>query len=1151
MQSASRIICILFSASCVFAQTQTTGGISGIVRDQNGALVAGAGVTASNTTTGETRTAMTDRSGAFTASFLSPGSFRVRVEAAGFSGFSAENIAVGITETTNLEITLTVAGVVTNPVTVEGAGPIIKSDSPMLGRTIDSRAVAELPLPTRSFTQLIGIVPGASTYLNDPTAVGRNAQAVSVNGSRPTQNNFQINGVDANAGVMRDLQFGDPAPESIAEVKVQTSMYDATFGRAGGGSIQVVTKSGSNELHGGMYEYFGDAALNANDPFLKAARQPRPVLSRNVYGGTLGGPLRKDHVLFFVSFQGTRERNAASRSNSLRTGVFIDRRLTDDRSAAELGAAFPEVSIHPVALNLLQYRLPNGRFVIPTPHVDGSANFAEISRFKEEQFNANLDLRVSAKNWLSVKVFYSKTPTELAFSQSNLPGFGEARDRENAIAAFQDIHTFGPNVTNEARIGYNFIRDDTHPARPLLDSDVGIFRSTASTYPGLTRISVGQFGFGAPQRDDRVTAPSASLTDTVSIGRGRHSIRLGGELRYYEFNATANLLSRGSIVFQTFDEFLAGVVGVNRAISGSGIADRSLRTIDYALFIQDDWKFSPKLTVNLGLRYELAPPFYDTRGRIATFDPALYVPRMEFSNGLPAGPPIGGIVQAGNVIPAYDLPGIPNVGKRVLNSIDPNNFGPRVGLAYSPLRSDPVVLRVGYGIFYSRSSFQYTIASGFAPPIYTIVANTSPRSFADPFPMVPDQNEFPGIFPGPRLNGTAIDRNIRTPYIHQFNGSVQFSLTNDTVLEAAYVGTRGLNLFRQFAINQAYLASEEHPIRNVVTGTNVTTNTPADAQLRAPFQGVNVGASFSQNQTVAQSTYHSLQASLSRRFSAGLQFLASYTLSKSMDTASGVGGGSGVGGVLGQDFVNDTSFPDGDQRDSRSSRGLSDFDRTHRFVFTSVWRVPKISFAKTATLGRLVFDGWQMSGMLTWMSGLPINIRDARAGELFFGPNGGGDRPSWAPGATVATATSNIRPGYNFNPLAFVRPVVRAGQVIPSSNGSFVAGPGCPVISGAFCTDFGNVGRNPLRGPRQFNVDVAVSKRFKFGESKSIDLRAEAFNLVNNVNFANPVSNFGATANGGVIDNTTGQITALGNFGKIISTSSNPRIVQLVLKYNF
>jgi hypothetical protein len=1153
MRTALATILLLLTPFVV-SQTLTTGGISGTIKDQNGAFVVGATVMIISRATGEKRIVVSDGMGSFTSSFHSPGEFEARVQATGFNLYAGDSIHVRLAETTVIDIVLTVAGIIADPVNVDGADGNIRKDNATLGGTIDARSIAALPLPTRSFTQLIALVPGASTYLNDPTAVGRNTQSVSVNGSRPTQNNFQINGVDANAGVMRDLQFGDPAPESITELKVQTSMYDATFGRAGGGSIQVVTKSGSNEMHGGIYEYFGNAVLNANDPFLKAAGQARPVLSRNVYGGTLGRAIQRDRVLFFVSFQGTRERNAASRGNSLRTGVFIDRALTNDRSDAALASAYPSVTIHPVSLRLLQKRLPDGRFVIPTPQVNGIANFAEISRFKEEQLNTNLDVRLNESNWLSVKLFHSRTPTKLAFGQSNLPGFGETRDRKNAIASVQDVHTFTPSFTNEARVGYNLIRDDARPATPIVDLDVGIHRATAEAHPGLTRLIIGnQFIFGAPQRYDRTAAPSASLSDTVSIRRGRHNLRLGGEVRYYQFDVTMNLFRHGSITFRSFNEFLAGIAENGRVTLGAGIRDRSLRTTDYAVFIQDDWKVSPKLNFNLGLRYELAPPFYDTRGRLATFDPALYVPRTVVT-GLPIGPPVGGIVQAGNAIRELDDPGIPNVGKRLLHSIDPNNIGPRIGMAFSPFGTDRVVFRAGYGIFYSRASFQYAVLGSLSPPLYMLATNTEPRPLSDPFPSVPDVGQFPGIFPPQLLLGSSIDRNIRTPNIQQFNGTVQFGLSNSTVLEVAYVGTRGLSLFRQSAINQSFLASPIRPIRNIVTGTDETTNTPGNAQLRAPYQGVAVGATFSQNQTVAQSIYHSLQAGLSRRFSAGLQFLGSYTFSKSIDNASGIGGGSGVGGEIDPDFINDTSFPDGDQRDSRSGRGVSDFDRTHVLVFSSVWSLPRLPLGKGTKAGKSVFEGWQMSLIAQWMSGLPINIRDSRSAELFFGPNGGGDRPSWAPGSTAATATSNIPSGYYFNPQAFVRSIVATGQVIPSSHGEFLAGPGCPFVNsnGALCTDFGNVGRNPLRGPRQFNLDVAVSKRIALRESKSLDLRVEAFNLLNNVNFANPVSNFNTAANGGAIDNTTGRITALGgSFGKIISTSNNPRIVQLVAKFSF
>jgi hypothetical protein len=358
------------------------------------------------------------------------------------------------------------------------------------------------------------------------------------------------------------------------------------------------------------------------------------------------------------------------------------------------------------------------------------------------------------------------------------------------------------------------------------------------------------------------------------------------------------------------------------------------------------------------------------------------------------------------------------------------------------------------------------------------------------------------------------------------------------LFEVAYVGTRGLNLIRDLAINQARLASPGHPIINAVTGQVITTNTPAatNVALRAPYQGVEVG-SFLQIQSTAQSTYNSLQMSLTRRFSKGMQFLASYTFAKSLDNASGGSASTGE--------VRDTINIAGNQLDNRANRGVSDFDRTHRLVLSYLWDLPRPAFAERSATTMLLFSNWQVAGIITAMSGLPIDIIDGGAGS-FYGLSGGNNalvRPSWAPGATRGTATSNIPAGYFFNPFAFVRPTVLTGQVIPSSNGTATAG--------AIGTDFGNVGRNVLRGPRQSNVDFSVIKRFPVSESKNLELRAEFFNLFNHVNFDNPISNLSAVPSTS-IDPNTGRISGNpGDFGRIISTSNNPRLIQFAIKFNF
>jgi hypothetical protein len=1117
--------------------------MAGTVRDPNGAVIVGAEVTITSVATGEQRKVTTDSDGNYTVPLLSPGIYRVKVTANGFNSALFDSAPVVITETATVNAQLTIVGVIVGAVTVRAA-PLIQADGPQLGRVVDSRAVSELPLATRNFTQILALSPGTSVALPDNTALGRNSQNVSVNGARVTQNNFQFNGIDANKlDTNASVNIAVPSPETIQEFKVQTSLYDATFGRGAGGNIQAVTKSGGNNFHGSAYEYFRNDALNANNPFLKAAGVKRPMLQRNVSGALLGGPIKTNRSFFFISYQSTRERNGAS-PNSLTSSVLVAQGLSDDRSPQTLLATFrplqsngfPATSIHPSALALLNAKLPNGQFLIPTPQVDGHYSGSAISTFREDQFNTNVDFRLTDRNWLAAKFFFSNAPQFLALAQANVPGFGADIKQNNRLISLQDIHTVNPGTDNEARVGYSFIRQDPVGRTPVNDSDFGINRANANTYPGLGQIVIGAANAVriGNSGDLQTIESSTTLTNILSMIRGRHNIRTGAEVIDYRVNITTNNNRRGVITFQSFNNFLIG--SVTSSVYGDGINNRVLRTTDYSFFLQDNWKLLPKVVLNLGLRYELDLPPYETRGALATFDPALYQPRMEVDNsGNPVGPPIGGFVLAGNVIPQNDLTDVPKVGKRVLTSIDPNNFAPRVGLAYSPLDSGRLVLRGGYGIFYSRPSANYIRGGIDSPPLYTI--RRSPRGvpvrLEEPFVSLPSPDQFPTFLKGVNLAQLVFDRDLRTAYFNQYNASLQYALGQDLLFEAAYVGTRGLNLIRNVRINQAGLASREHPILNQVTGQTITTNRPDNAALRAPYQGVEP-VNFQQIQSTAQSTYNSLQMSLTKRLSRGLQFLASYTFAKSIDNGSGfsVSTGDAVDGSPGI----------GNQFDNRANRGVSAFDRTHRFVLSYLWDLARPAFAENSTVSRLLFSNWEVAGIITAMSGLPIDITDSNAGSFYFGTNSTASRPSWAPGATRSTAMENVPVGYFFSPFAFVRPVVLTGQVIPSSNGTATAGD-----TG---TDFGNLGRNVLRGPGQTNVDFSVIKRFSLGESKNLELRAEFFNLLNHVNFASPVSNFNAVPSMSI--SNTGQITGdPGDFGRITATSNNPRLIQFALKINF
>jgi len=1158
MKTASSLLwCISLSLFCAFfvaAQSQMTGRIAGTVTDQYGHRIGRAEINVKSNTSGDEREVIADDEGNYAISILRSGEYRVRVVARGFSPAVFNPVRIVITETTRVDAELSPAGPDAVDIRIDN---LIQQDGPQLGRVVDARAVSELPLATRNFTQILALSPGTSVSLPDNTALGRNSQNVSVNGARVTQNDFEINGIDANnLTTNAAASVAVPAPETVQEFKVQTSLYPATYGRAGGGNIQAVTKSGGNNFHGAAYEYFRHDALNANNPFLKAAGVSRPTLRRNVFGGLLGGPLKADTLFFFGSFQGTRELNGAS-PNSLTSGVSIATGLTNDRSQQNLLTTFKPratpngplaTSINPVALALLNAKLPGGQFVIPTPQADGHYSGSATSSYREDQFNANLDYRSADQDWLAVRIFFSNAPQFLALPAggANVPGFGADQKQSNRLLSLQHIHTFNSRIINEARAGYSFIRAETSGQNPLRDSDLGINRANASAYPGLGFVRIGPtatnsigIGNAGTNVDTLNGGSSTTLADVLSITRGRHSIRTGAQLIYYRNNLTVNNNRRGTITFQNFNNFLLGVA--NNSVYADGVNTRNLRAADYAFFLQDDLRVSRKLILNLGLRYELDLPPLETRGAISTFDPSLYQPRMEVDgNGNPVGPPIAGFVQAGNVISEFDLPEVPNVGKRLLTSNDPNNFAPRVGFAYSPLDSNRFVVRGGYGIFYSRPSTAYIGISINAPPMYAIRRSPTGATvaFADPFFPLPSQDQFPTFVKGVSLAGQIFDRNLRTAYFHQYNAGVQLTLGRDLLFEATYVGTRGLNLIRDLAINQARLASPQHPIINAVTGQTITTNTPAatNVALRAPYQGVEAG-SFLQIQSTAQSSYNSVQLSLTRRFTRGLQFLASYTYAKSIDNASG--GSDSMG------EVRDTINIAGDQLDNRANRGVSDFDRTHRFVLSYLWYLPRPAFATRSRARRLLFANWQVAGIVTAMSGLPIDIIDGGAGS-FYGLSGGNNalvRPSWAPGATVNTASSNIPAGYFFNPTAFVRPVVLSGQIIPSSNGT--------ARAAATGTDFGNVGRNVLRGPRQTNVDFSVIKRFAVNETKNIELRAEFFNLFNHVNFANPISNLNAVP-AASIDANTGRITGNpGDFGRIVSTSNNPRLIQLAAKFNF
>jgi len=1145
------LVLLSVCSSSASPQSQTFGRISGIVQDIQGRSVPKATVVAVIPGISEPQKVTADDSGNYLISALSPGYYDVMFTAPGFATNQFHNIHVVAGDVVAINTTLQIAQG-SSLIIVNESPPLVRTSDAQLTTTIDQSSLSSIPLATRNFMQALTLSPGVSTFLTDNSAVGRNSPNASVNGARNSQNSFQLNGTDAGSNFDHDASLvAVPAPESIREVQIRTSLYDASLGSAAGGQVQVETKSGTNQAHGSLYEYFRNDALNANDPNLKAVDVHRPVLRQNIFGGTFGGAFRKDKLFYFISYQGTRDTNGAT-DQSIYRDVLIAPGLTDDRSESTLLSTFhpilpdgtPASTINPVTLNLLNTRLPDGKFLVPTPQTaDGRVSGTVISTYQEDQFNTNLDWHLDARNSLSFRLFFSNSPDFYALGDSLLPGFGSYDQNGNRVLTFRSVHSFSATSVNELHVGYNFIRNHNTAQESLLDSDVGISRPTSDLFPGLPRIVLAPdaASIGSPGLTIDIKDPSASVTDVLSFQRGGHGLRLGGDFRYYRTYGRANANAYGEIDFASFNDFLTGTT--LQSFLSSGIPNRNFVTTDYSFFFQDDWKLSSKLTLNLGLRYELDLPPYDSRGRLSTFDPSLYVPRMEVDANLyPIGPPVGGIVQAGDAIPAYDLPNIPNVGKRLLKSVDPNNLAPRIGLAWSPLTSNRLALRGGYGVFYSRPSMWY-IAYNFVTPPFFLSTSSSGAPFDHPFPDALPASAFPAFTPGPLLAGNEIDRDMRTPYVQQFNASTQWELSPGWVLEAAYVGTRGVNLLRYVAINQAPLASSGNPIVNAVTGETITINTNENAVLRAPFQGVATDQnSFILTRSGGQSTFHSLQASISKHASHGFQFFGAYTFSKSVDDGSGPGGGALPSGAFDRGSGGDSSNIIGNQLNPRSNRGLSDFDRKHRFVLHGLWDVPVPPSAVQSRTKSALLSGWQFSGVLIAMSGVPVDIFDPFGGSLYGLV---GARPSWVAGAGNSSAGTNIPAGYAFNPYVFTESIVQPNQPIPSAHDPL-------VLAGDQGTDIGNVGRNILRGPLQANVDISVAKSFSLRESARLELRGDFFNLFNHANRCNPVSDISvAASSGGNMDPNTGQILSAGDFGRILSTCSSPRILQLSLKLNF
>lgn len=1118
------LVGFLLFAILVSAQSPTTGQITGVVKDVTGAVV-GAAKIALTSSAGVRRETASDAAGHYSFSLLPPGSYRVEAEKAGFTKAIAEDVVVRITETTNLDIPLAVASQKA-VVEVQAESALVQTENAARGTVIEEEQIRQLPLPTRNFQQLLTLTPGTSGPVQSSSELGRGAAPIYVNGNRSTSNSVVINGTDANSiGTGSTPNLAVPSTDSLDEFIVQTSQYDASQGRVAGGIIAAVTKSGTNSFHGNLYEFLRNTSLDANNFFLNRSGVKRPVYQRNQFGGTFGGPLIRDRMWFFLSYQGSRERNGTSLLNSIGTVVVPDN-LTDDRSdsgISTLAASFGLPGVDPSAKFLLQAKLPNGSYVIPSAPsncvpVNGvcSAPVVGVSKFREDQLNTNLDFKLTSKNRLSGKFFGANNPATQAlfnlFGLANVlpvPGFGGTANLNQRVLSLDDTHIISPRVVNDLHFGFGFITTGSQPQEPFTSAQLGITSPLSNLFPGMPEISVANyFDLGAsPFADNSGVEKTYTVGDTLSWQKGRHSFKFGVEYKHHDLNETFNLYTRGQIFYLGFSgnpfvDFLGGVADTaGLTVMGSGVNNRDVRAQDWNGFANDDWKVTDRLTLTFGVRYDFFGPFTEAQGRFIGFDPArittVAIPQ-QFGGGVAV---TGGFVQASNA--THPLPGVPRAQSSLVPA-DKNNFAPRIGFAWQPRSDNRLVVRGGYGVYYDRANSRllnnqildfpyYTLAQAFLTPIPT------------PFVTVPQPSEFPLLFndmskfpfggppaflprapsvllPAPvqpvSANGIYPDlHDFRTPYIQQYSVGVENEFAKNWMLDLSYVGSTGRKLYRLVDQNQALIQTGIGPVGAYYPGLS---------SLAAQGFGLHT------MQSSSNLSYNSLQVSVTKRFSHGLQFLASYTWSHSLDDYSGDPTGT-----------SDVTVVPGNQAPGQlNNHASSDFDRRHRFVFSGIYDLPKF-YQGNSGFARQLVNGWQLASVVTLQSGTPFSVLTNESAFVAARADSNG-----CSGGLSGGVESRLLEYFNTSCFK-AAPATAAGG-------------------------FGNTARNILQGPNQRNVDISVIKFFPITERTKLEFRSEFFNAFNMVSFQNP-------------DN----ILASPESGQILATSTGPRVIQFALKLNF
>jgi outer membrane receptor protein involved in Fe transport len=987
-----------------------SGRIVGNVVDESGGSVSQAVVTISNEGTGAQRRILTDEGGLYVGSELPVGYYRVLFEAQGFGRVERLHVKVDVGGDTRADATLS-AQVLEQSVTVNAQAPVLQRDSSALTEVIDNRQVDALPLNGRDFRKLAFLVPGAS-----PRSPRGSLGSFTVNGQREKANIFLIDGVDNNDSFRNQPSFNQGGPvnaqatilpvDALAEFSIQTQ-GSAEYGRNSGAIVNTVLKSGTNEVHGTAYEFLRHDKLNARNFFETLPGANKSPFKNSNFGATAGGPLVHDRTFFFAGYEGERGRP----NSTLAVPVPGDKDILAAREANRL-AGRPENALGTAILGLFPHENnpgTGGNYVYSVPNLLNSDNFL-----------VKIDHRFSERFNLSGRYVFGNGDQTFPLNSgqgSELPAYQTVVPTRVQLAGLNISQVLTDRTINETRFSFNRFTQLFSPLDAGFDpASIGLITGAKG---GLPTIVVSGFeSLGAPTNLPRWRVSQAyQLVDALVWTRGVHTVKAGVDYRRPLVRSYNDQFSRGRLSFNSLADLLAGTPAPSTTSIARGQTRRDTFTDNVGAFVQDDWKVTRRLTVNLGLRYEYTGPLSEKFDRISNFDPSR------------------GLVQVGQ-------------GLDRLYDRDLNNFAPRVGFAYDPFGKGKTVLRGGYGFYYDAPSQDFFLVQSF--PNGSVGTNPVPGlgtftvNFNGPVPFGPGVDIFGSANnPVPPYTIFGVDPHMRTPYVQSYNFNLQQTIVEGTVLQVAYVGSKGTGLYRVRDINQA------------VAGLN------GSIQQRRPWNSVYPDfAGIYQLEGSANSRYNALQVYLRRRLSNNLTLFVSHVWSHSIDDAS-----NGICSCTAGVSLPQNSF------DARPEKAVSSFDQRQRFTANFVYdfaALPRL----LGKFPRRLTQGWQASGMYSVGSGIPITPFWNGAA-----PSGSGESSNDRPNATGNPNNGPKRWNAWFNTAAFA----------PAAPGTF-----------------GNAGRNTIIGPRNNIADVSLSKTTRINERAGLQFRAEFFNVLNHPNFALP-----------------------------------------------